>query len=170
MALVAPEEADGRRRFDLYLAHDFGSAAPSVTYVVGVSPGAVGPDGRWYPRDSILLLDYMLPDMTGKDVIESLKQRDCDITFVTVTGHGSELIAVEMMKLGARDYLIKDANYLDFLPRVLTRLVGDLERERQLARTEDALLRSEIENRILQIYIRRASFPHCVFQRIQPDS
>jgi hypothetical protein len=43
----------------LYLAHDYGSAAPSCTFVCAVSPGAEGPDGRWYPRDSILLLDEL---------------------------------------------------------------------------------------------------------------
>src|SRR5579862_9099031 len=37
------------RRWDTYLAHDFGSSAPSVTYVVAQSPGAAGPDGRFYP-------------------------------------------------------------------------------------------------------------------------
>ncbi len=46
-------------RWDNYLAHDFGSSAPSVTYVVAQSPGAIGPDGRFYPRDSLVLLDEL---------------------------------------------------------------------------------------------------------------
>jgi hypothetical protein len=46
-------------RWRLYLSHDYGSAAPSVTYVCAVSPGAQGPCGRWFPRDSILLLDEL---------------------------------------------------------------------------------------------------------------
>lgn len=40
-----------------FLAHDYGSAAPSVTYVCAESPGCNGPDGRFYPKGSILLLD-----------------------------------------------------------------------------------------------------------------
>jgi hypothetical protein len=43
--------------WDVYLAHDFGSSAPSVTYVCAESPGVEGPDGRFYPKDSIVLLD-----------------------------------------------------------------------------------------------------------------
>jgi hypothetical protein len=43
--------------WDLFLAHDFGSSAPSVTYVCGESPGVEGPDGRYYPKGSIVLLD-----------------------------------------------------------------------------------------------------------------
>ncbi len=49
----------------VYLAHDFGVSAPSVTYLVGESPGANGPDGRFYPRGSIILIDEFasaLPD------------------------------------------------------------------------------------------------------------
>lgn len=42
-----------------FLAHDYGSAAPSATYVVARSPGAKGPDDRWYPRGSLLLLDEL---------------------------------------------------------------------------------------------------------------
>ena len=47
------------RKWDTYLAHDFGSSAPSVTYVMAKSPGATGPDGRYYSRDSLLLLDEL---------------------------------------------------------------------------------------------------------------
>jgi hypothetical protein len=49
----------GSPRWRTYLAHDFGSSAPSVTYVCARSPGVEGPDGRFYPRDSILLLDEL---------------------------------------------------------------------------------------------------------------
>lgn len=47
------------KRWNTYLTHDFGSSAPSVTYVVAVSPGALGPDGQFYPRDSLILLDEL---------------------------------------------------------------------------------------------------------------
>ena len=41
-----------------WLAHDYGSAAPSVTYIVCKSPGAEHA-GRFYPRDSLLLIDEL---------------------------------------------------------------------------------------------------------------
>jgi hypothetical protein len=52
-------EAYGRDRWETYLSHDFGSSAPSVTFVCAKSPGAEGPDGRFYPRDSIVLVDEL---------------------------------------------------------------------------------------------------------------
>lgn len=42
-----------------WIGHDFGSAAPSVTYVLVESPGGIGPDGRWYPRGSIIAVDEL---------------------------------------------------------------------------------------------------------------
>lgn len=51
--------------WETYLAHDFGSSAPSVTYVIARSPGALALDQRWYPRDSLVMVDELataLPD------------------------------------------------------------------------------------------------------------
>jgi hypothetical protein len=55
------EEWEPRRywNFHLYLGHDYGSSAPSVTYIVARSLGGRGPDGRFYPAGSILLLDEL---------------------------------------------------------------------------------------------------------------
>lgn len=45
-------------RWETWLAHDYGSAAPSVTYLFARSPGAEV-DGQWFPRDSLLLVDEL---------------------------------------------------------------------------------------------------------------
>ena len=49
-----------------YLAHDFGSSAPSATYVIAVSPGDKGPDGRYYPRDSLIVIDELVTNEPGR--------------------------------------------------------------------------------------------------------
>ena len=54
-----PATWPGRGAWYAHLGHDFGSSAPSVTYICARSPGATGPDGRYYPRDSILLVDEL---------------------------------------------------------------------------------------------------------------
>lgn len=48
-----------------FLAHDYGVSSPSATYVVARSPGGRGPDGRHYPRGSILLLDELATNEPG---------------------------------------------------------------------------------------------------------
>ncbi len=55
----------GYEPWDSYLAHDYGSTAPSVTYIVARSPGAKGPDDRWYPRDSLVLVDELASNEPG---------------------------------------------------------------------------------------------------------
>jgi hypothetical protein len=47
------------RTAELWLAHDYGSTAPSVTYVVLRSAGFTGPDGHYFPNGSLLLLDEL---------------------------------------------------------------------------------------------------------------
>jgi len=52
--------SDGTRvKWRHWLAHDYGSSAPSVTYVMVESPGKVGPDGKFYPKDSIIIVDEL---------------------------------------------------------------------------------------------------------------
>ncbi len=50
-----PDIAEG---WDNWLAHDFGSAAPSVTLLVAKSPGAEH-EGKFYPRNSLVLVDEL---------------------------------------------------------------------------------------------------------------
>jgi len=55
----------------------------------------------------IILLDYSLPEMDGLNVLRSLKKMRPDIPVIVITAHGSEDIAVQIMKEGAFDYVIK---------------------------------------------------------------
>jgi hypothetical protein len=46
--------------WETWLAHDFGSSAPSATYIFAQSPGGEGPDGKFYPRGSLVLVDELV--------------------------------------------------------------------------------------------------------------
>jgi len=59
-------------------------------------------------RPEIVLSDYMLPQFTGMEALEIVKQFDEDLPFIIVTGSMNELTAVECMKAGAWDYVIKE--------------------------------------------------------------
>src|SRR6266446_5326884 len=56
----------------------------------------------------IILSDYTLPQFNAPGALEILQQRELDIPFIVVTGSISEEVAVECMKQGASDYLLKD--------------------------------------------------------------
>jgi hypothetical protein len=53
-------------RWSFFIAHDYGSSAPSVTYLVAQSPGAYGPDGIYYPKDSLILVDELATSVPGQ--------------------------------------------------------------------------------------------------------
>ncbi|MHB8910299.1 MAG: response regulator [Syntrophales bacterium] len=99
----------------------------------GVMTGAEAIERLMADPHMTLLLDERLPDMHGTQIIHTLIERNRHVPFVAMTGYGNEKIAVEMMKLGARDYLIKGFDLTDLLPEVFHRVFHDLETEKHLA-------------------------------------
>jgi PAS domain S-box-containing protein len=93
--------------------------------------------------NGLLLLDYNLPDMNGFDVIDTLRKEGYKVEFITMTAFGNEHVAVEMMKRGARDYIVKDLNFLDFLPSVVLNTVDRILTERKLIASEQALKKAQ---------------------------
>ncbi len=56
----------------------------------------------------LLLLDYKLPGMSGIEILTELQKRKVHTPIIFVTSKGSEKIAVEAIKLGVIDYIVKD--------------------------------------------------------------
>ncbi len=55
----------------------------------------------------LVLLDYMMPDITGLEVLQQIKAFSEEVYVIMVTGRGSEEVAASVMKAGASDYVIK---------------------------------------------------------------
>ncbi|MBN1764717.1 MAG: PAS domain S-box protein, partial [Sedimentisphaerales bacterium] len=103
-------------------------------------------------RADLMLLDMELPDMKGYEVVEELERECRSIPFVVITGHGDEQLAVDMMKAGAVDYVIKDPSLPELLNSVVERAFRQIEQEQQLHEAEEALRRAydELEVRVQQ--------------------
>ena len=80
-----------------------------------------------------MLLDYRLPDMHGEQLLRHMESRGRRVPLVVVTGHGSESVAVKMMKCGAYDYVVKDAAFLKLLPAVIDRTFDRVRQDERLA-------------------------------------
>jgi hypothetical protein len=59
------EERERARGWELFLSYDHGVSAPAVCLVCARSPGARGPDGRWYPPRSIVVVDELATNEPG---------------------------------------------------------------------------------------------------------
>jgi signal transduction histidine kinase len=100
-------------------------------------------------RPDLILLDLQLRDTGGRTLIERLKREGLMTPFVVVTGQGDEKVAVEMMKQGAIDYVMKDTAILELLPAVVLRALSTLESERTLAAAQAE--RRRLEREVLDI-------------------
>ena len=98
-------------------------------------------------RPALMLLDNSLPDITGEGLVELLAE--AMPPFIVITGSGSERLAVSLMKHGARDYLVKNATFLQALQPIIMRVLKELETERKLAQAEAALRDSEAKFRVI---------------------
>lgn len=93
-----------------------------------------------HPAD-LLLLDLKLGDINARDLVAQLHERGLSVPHIIITGQGDERVAAEMMRHGALDYLVKDTDFLAFLPEVVRRALDLLEKERRLHAAEEALRR-----------------------------
>jgi PAS domain S-box-containing protein len=112
-------------------------------------------------QPDLLLLDLKLQDMEGAELVTRLAALNKCPPFIIITGQGDERVAVEMMKRGARDYLVKDASFLQFVPSVVKRSLEQLDKERRLAEAEEQvhLVRSVIEQGFNAVLIAGADLP-----------
>lgn len=132
------------KHWDTFLAHDFGSSAPSVTYIVAQSPGAEGPDGRFYPRDSLILVDELATakrdrpneglgwtvPILAEEIVAMCKRWGipaegvADDAIFAATGHSAGSISAEFMRAGVRFRPAKKADRMSGW-NIMRRMLSD---------------------------------------------
>ncbi len=128
-----------------------GDLLPYYGYrVVATATGREGLRKLQSDKPDLLLLDLDLPDISGMDVLRAMRGSGSDIPAILMTAYGSESIAVEAFRLGARDYLIK--------PFTTEEVIGVIEQilgETRLRREKEQLTRS-LQQRVRQLNILSA--------------
>ena len=92
-----------------------------------------------------ILSDYRLPNWTGLEALKELRENGKDIPFLLVTGTLGEEAAVECIKQGATDYILKDR--ISRLPVALKRAIGEKALRDEAKQTLNALAESETRAR-----------------------
>lgn len=93
----------------------------------------------------LIVSDYSMPGMSGLDLFKEVNRNGVKLPFVILTGVGSENLAVEILKEGVDDYLIKDSNqnFLKLLPVILPEVVRKYRDRIARRQAEQALRFSE---------------------------
>ena len=89
----------------------------------------------------IILSDFKMPDLSGLDVLESIRKINPEISFVMITAFGTVEDAVKAMQLGAFDYISKPVD-LDELDLLIERII-----EHKNLKSENLLLKSQLKEK-----------------------
>jgi two-component system, cell cycle sensor histidine kinase and response regulator CckA len=95
----------------------------------------------------IVLSDYNLPQFSGPEALRLLKRMNCSAPFILVTGSLTEEVAVDCMKDGAHDYILKTS--LTRLPSAVRAALEKVKTLDEKRRAELALRKSEEQYRLI---------------------
>jgi len=100
-------------------------------------------------QDSLLLLDCDFPDMTAMQVIETLSEKKCKVPFILMIEPGHEKIAIELMRMGAENYILKEPDLKDMVPIIVKKVLNGIEWEKEIIEAEELLQRKSYLNQII---------------------
>ena len=102
----------------------------------------------------LILADWNLPDGKGIEILPRRSDGMVICPLIIMTSHGDEQLAVEIMKSGAIDYVVKSATVFKDLPRIALRALREWESIHERHDAQDAIHASEIRYRFLVDNIR----------------
>jgi DNA-binding NtrC family response regulator len=105
----------------IFVVEDDIAYSKFLKYVLGLNPDfeveffGSGKEclNNLHKKPSIITLDYTLPDMTGEQVLNEIRAFDPDISVIIISAQERIGTAVELLKLGAFDYITKDEDAKD---------------------------------------------------------
>jgi DNA-binding NtrC family response regulator len=105
----------------IFVVEDDPAYTKFLQYVLGLDPDfeteffTTGKDciGQLHRKPAVLTLDYSLPDMSGESVLKAIREFDPDISVIVISAQEKIGTAVELLKLGAFDYITKDEESKD---------------------------------------------------------
>ncbi len=119
------------------------SGLPFELTVAGTLREARGSLARSPPH--LLIVDFVLPDGRGVELLPVAKERG-PFAVIVMTAHGDEQLAVDVMKAGALDYVVKTEAALSLMPRMAELALREwrhLEERRRVQAEREALLARE---------------------------
>lgn len=95
-----------------------------------------------YKNPDVVCIDYSLPDMSGEKLLQKIKTENNAIPVVVISAQEQISVAVDLLKSGASDYIVKDNNTKDLLWNAILRI-----RERANLKQEVEELKEQLEQK-----------------------
>jgi DNA-binding NtrC family response regulator len=88
----------------------------------------------------VVILDLKMPGMDGIETLKEIKRRFPLVEVIMLTGHGTTESAVQGMKLGSYDYILKPADFEDLTSKLAGARKRKDEQEERIRKAEATLL------------------------------
>ncbi|HOW30461.1 MAG TPA: sigma-54 dependent transcriptional regulator [Bacteroidales bacterium] len=103
-----------------------------------------------YKRPSAISLDFNLPDMSGFEVLKKIREFDPELPVVIVSGQQDVSTAVELLKKGVYDYVLKDADTKDRIWSAMRNIRGNFNLKQKINRLEEEIGRKYSYNNLIK--------------------
>lgn len=102
----------------------------------------------------LVFADYLLPDGTGLDFLQWMAKEALDTPVISVTGHGDEVVATEMIKAGAFDYLPKASIDQNVLLRCIFKAMEKFKLKKEVERSHAKMVQMATHDPLTGLYNR----------------
>lgn len=143
--------------FRIFIAEDDIIFAKMLSHHLSLNPEyevEIFPDGKnliknLYRNPSLISLDYHLPDMTGLEALRQIREFNPDTTVIIVSGQQDVATAIELLKKGAYDYILKDQDTKERMWNIARNIRENLKLKQKIAYLEEEIGRKyEVNNLI----------------------
>ena len=120
----------------------------------------------------LVFVDYLLGEKTGLEVFAAIRALGCECPVVLLTGQGNEQLAVEAMKAGVADYVVKGSLSAATIDRVVVSALAKFALEQQAKQQQQRLADKvrELQDALDQVTTLEGLLPICMHcKKIRDD-
>jgi DNA-binding NtrC family response regulator len=96
-----------------------------------------------HPEVSLILMDYYLPNQNGLETIKQLFESNVETPIILLTSNKDFRVAIEAMKYGVEDYLVKEEMIETMLPRAIVNVIDRVNLKKRIKESENRKNASE---------------------------
>jgi DNA-binding NtrC family response regulator len=108
-------------------------------YSVELFPSAKALLDKIHLNPDVICLDFSLPDMQGSVLLDKIQASGLEIPVIVISGQEEISVAVDLLKAGARDYIVKGDNTRDLLWNSLIRIRENADLKKEVASLKEQL-------------------------------